>query len=98
MSSAVWGFQCDNPYALSVPMIGDFDETKFVLPYASYRTGTGEVRRVLLPHRMTYDGLSLHLTPLPYLSSPAMTPPRFWTVGTDGVKPYNGPWRENDEE
>ncbi len=81
---------------LFLPIVGEFDESKLVLPYVTYRTDEGKERRVLLPHRMTYDGLPMHLSPKPFGTDGTGEPPRYWTVGADGTRPYDGPYRNEE--
>ena len=77
---------------------GEFDPAKVVLPFASYRTASGETRRVLLVDRAEYDGKPMKLDYREWQSMPGMTNhdvPSFWTEGPDGLKPYDGPWGED---
>ncbi len=99
LASALWvpgHVPGDDPRNTDIPMIDDFDEAKLILPYVTYRTDEGKERRVLLPHRMTYDGLPMHLSPKPFGTDGTGEPPRYWTVGEDDTRPYDGPYRNEE--
>ena len=79
---------------------GKFDPAKIVLPFGSYRTPDGTIRRVLIPECAEYDGKPMNFEYGRWLSSPGMTAddkPVFWTEDTDELKPYNGPWGKDEE-
>lgn len=81
-------------------LTGTFDPSKIVLPFGSYRTPDGTIRRVLLPERAEYDGKPMNLEYGRWTSSPGITDhdvPSFWTEGPEGLKPYTGPWGKDEE-
>ena len=82
-----------------LPLNGPFDPGKLVLPFAACTSASGKTYRFLLLDRAKYDGMPLDMEFCDWSKTGFSTGPVIdvWREGTDGKRPYYGPWSGMEE-